>query len=372
MPAPKKILIVITKGDVGGAQVFVHNLARSLKHRGCDVAVGMGEGAFLSAKLSGEHIPTFSFHYLKRSANPFAAILFALELKRFLKKNPYDLVQFNSSNSLPGALGAKHADKKIRTVFTVHGLSVLDKNYRTFPLMKFGYRLFFKFFMQYVDTAVFVDHHDREEAHRLGIVKGGAVIYNGFDESSLSFMPKDAARAAIAKNIGRDVGAAFIIGSIGRLSYQKNYEFLIRSFNDLLAVKPNAIAVVIGDGPERARCEELIRQLGLEEKFFLLGELNNAAQYLKAFDLFILPSRYEGLPITLTECLFTEVPVLASDVGGNREIASERSLYRFDDRADLIKKFTAAAENISGNLCDDNKKELFSLEKMADDYQSLL
>jgi glycosyltransferase involved in cell wall biosynthesis len=368
---PKKILIVITKGDVGGAQMLVYNLARGLKQKGLDVAVGMGEGTFLRTKLSEEQIPIVHFKYLQRNSNPFALIFFIFELKSFLKKERYDAVQFNSSNSLPGALGVKLADHTIKTVFTVHGLSVLDKNYKASGAFRMIYRLFFKFFLGYVDMPVFVDHHDLEEACALGIVKNGTLIYNGLDEDAFHFMPKDIARRMLSEKIGRDASSLFVIGSIGRLSYQKNYEFLIRSFSELLAIAPNAIAVIIGEGPKRPLYETLIKELRLEDRIILLGEIPDASGYLKAFDLFILPSRYEGLPITLTECLFAGVPVLASNVGGNREVANERSLYALDDKADFLKKFSTARKDLSGNLCDADKKGLFSLKKMTEDYSKL-
>jgi glycosyltransferase involved in cell wall biosynthesis len=216
-----------------------------------------------------------------------------------------------------------------------------------------------------------VDHRDLEGARALGIVKSGVVIYNGLDEQTFHFMPKATARRELGKKIGRDVSSLFIIGSIGRLSYQKNYEFLIRSFPGILDVAPNAIAVVIGEGPHRTLYETLIKELHLENRIILPGEIPDASDYLKAFDIFVLPSRYEGLPITLTECLFAEVPVLASNVGGNREVTSERSLYGLDDKADFLEKFAGAFKNPSGNLCDADKKTLFSFETMIENYSKL-
>ena len=124
------ILLVITKGDVGGAQVVVYNMARALKEKGHIVTVGMGEGEFLKNKLEEINIPVHIFKNLKRTNNPFKNIKFIFEIKKYLDKNQFDIVHFNSSNSLFGAIGAKISKNKIKTIFTFHGLSILDSRYK--------------------------------------------------------------------------------------------------------------------------------------------------------------------------------------------------------------------------------------------------
>ena len=72
----KKVLILITKGEIGGAQVSVYNLAKELRQTGHDVAVGFGSGLFLKEKLTQFQIPYFIFPELSRSLNPLKAFLF--------------------------------------------------------------------------------------------------------------------------------------------------------------------------------------------------------------------------------------------------------------------------------------------------------
>ena len=105
----KKILIIITKGETGGAQVSVFNLAKKLIEQGLDVTVGFGSGTFLQQKLEKQQIPYTKFPDLGRTFNIITNLRFIWKFKKFLNSNHFDVVHFNSSNALLGALSAKLA-----------------------------------------------------------------------------------------------------------------------------------------------------------------------------------------------------------------------------------------------------------------------
>jgi glycosyltransferase involved in cell wall biosynthesis len=369
---PKRTLIIITKGDVGGAQMFAYNLARGLQQEGLPVSVGFGEGDFLRVRLSAADVPVINFKYLKRTINPLANLLFALELRNFLRKEHYDVVQFNSTNALFGAIGAKLCGA--RTVFTFHGLSVLDDGYEAGSFLKLAYRATFAFLLQFVDASVFVSKDNLRVAQKLGLAKNASVIYNGLESRSMYFIAKSDAIRRLEQFLPIDLTGKFIIGSIGRLSSQKNYEFFINAFPKLLAEKNNSIALIIGDGPHRKQCEMLIQKNGLEKKVFLCGEMRNAASYLKAFDLFVLTSLYEGLSISLIETVFAEVPAIATDAAGNAEIIGKNYCFSSGNEKefmDLFKKMLGGidAKKIAGNI---SKKKEFSLSVMVKKYREVL
>lgn len=366
-----KILSIITHGNIGGATNVVYNLATGFKKQGIPVSVGFGmDSEYLHEKLTTSEIPAITFKHLKRTHNPFSMLYFILELRTFLKKNPYTIVHFHSSNSISGALGVKLIDKNIRTIFTFHGLSVLDRNYRLFIPIKWAYRLFFKLFLKFIDESIFVSKEDLHEAKRLGLIKTGRVIYNGLPTSNLYFLPKEEARSELEKYLNINLKNSFVIGSIGRLSYQKNYEFLIRVFPYILNIKKDTTCIVIGEGEKRTLYKELIEKNGVKNKFFLAGELPNAAQYLKAFDIFILPSRYEGHAITLIECLFANVPVLATNVGGNKEFINSASLYGLNNTREFLDSFEKLILDPSIYITKKNAKQ-FTATQMAQSYLSL-
>ena len=343
------ILLIMTKGDIGGVSVFALNLARKLTENGDSVTVGFGDGDFLPKELDEIGIPHVRFKYLKRTHNPFANIFFIKEIKEYVNEHSFDVVHFNSSNSLFGSIGIKRASSKPKIVFTIHGLSFLDPNYHDASwIMKKVYFFLFSFLLRFVDTSIFVSKINKEVALRSGLISKGEVIYNAVHSSQVDFLSRDDAMEIIVEMIKKRTGkfpegikkSDMILGSIGRLAYQKNYEFLIKNFSKILKKHNDAFLIILGEGPKRKNYEDLIVSLGLEEKIFLPGEISQASRYITAFDLFVLPSVYEGLPITLLEVLFSDVPILATDVGGNSEAVndSQEQLYCLDNAQDFLKK----------------------------------
>lgn len=333
------ILIVITKGEVGGAQMFVSTLAKNLHRQGHTVTVAYGEGNYLRDTLTPEGIALIHFPSLKRTVNPFTNLRFGWELRKLLATHRFDVVHFNSSNALMGVLGARLLRPRPKLVFTIHGLSVIDPNYAALKPIKWVFKLLFSLLLRLIDAPVFVSKTNLEYATQIGLVKSGTVIPNGVDTEGMRFLPRKEARGFLEEGLRLDLRSAYIIGSIGRLAYPKNYEFLIQTFPRIMQEIPDAIAIIIGEGPERRTYERLIAKKGLGEKIFLLGNIPDAYRYIKAFDLFVLPSEYEGMSMTLIEAMFAEVPILASHVGGTPELLGDPTqTHALNNRADFMAK----------------------------------
>jgi len=123
------------------------------------------------------------------------------------------------------------------------------------------------------------------------------------------------ARRAARRELGLPAEAR-IVGTIGRLSAQKNHRVLLEAAERV----PDAHFGIIGDGPERRSLFALRDRLGLGERVHLLGTRPNGARLVAAFDVFALPSRYEGLPLALLEAMGAGLPVVASDLPETREV----------------------------------------------------
>ena len=94
---------------------------------------------------------------------------------------------------------------------------------------------------------------------------------------------------------------ALVIGNVGRLQYQKNHEFLIRIFRKIKDKRKDAILVIIGDGVEKENIEKEVKSLGLENDVIMLGTIKDVNNKLQLMDIFVFPSRFEGLSVTLFE-----------------------------------------------------------------------
>lgn len=347
----KKILILVTRGTIGGAQTSVFNLARVLHEQGERVTVAYGDGGFLERVCANAGIPVHRFRWLRRTYNPFTNIMAAWELRAFLKRERYNVLHINSSNALFAAIGAKTLWHAPKVVFTFRGLSLLDENAPMAWPLRLLYRLVMKTFLLFVDTPVFVSNANYTTARMMGLVRHGHVIHNGLDPRRLSFLARAMARAKLGEMLGVDLSEHFLVGSIGRLASQKNYEFLVEEMAEVSQKHPEVATILIGDGPDRETLRGQISKNGLNKVFFIAGELQGAAQYLKAFDVFVLPSRYEGFSISLLETLFAGVPVLASDVGGAREQFSHApfQVYPLDEHDAFNERLTRLIRN--PNIC---------------------
>ena len=114
-----------------------------------------------------------------------------------------------------------------------------------------------------------------------------------------------------------------VVLAVGRLTDQKAFDVLIRAFS--IARKKRRIRLlVLGEGENRPALEALIRQLGLEQDVNLMGFVQNPYPYMARTSLFVLPSRWEGLPTVLIEALYLGAPIIATDCpGGSRDILKD-------------------------------------------------
>ncbi|MBU0660600.1 glycosyltransferase [Patescibacteria group bacterium] len=195
----KNILILITKAEVGGAQMSVFNLARKLKEKGFPITVGFGTGTFLADKLKDLNIPTKRFSYLKRTISPYTNIRFIFETKKYIDTHNIDVIHLNSTNTLFAAIAAKLSNNKPNVIFTHRGLSLLDKDYKQSALIRLYAKISFTLLLPLVHHQVFVSKENQTQAQRFSFVKNDTVIYNGLDQQLLKFYPKEQAHEFFEK-----------------------------------------------------------------------------------------------------------------------------------------------------------------------------
>jgi glycosyltransferase involved in cell wall biosynthesis len=129
-------------------------------------------------------------------------------------------------------------------------------------------------------------------------------------------------RGDLAQLVGRPVVGP-VIASIGRLSPEKGHADLIDALGIAAEQGCRVFTVLAGDGPERPRLEQRVRELGLQDWVFFPGYVSQPERILEETDLMVLPSHTEGLPNAALEALVMDVPVLATRVGGTPEVITD-------------------------------------------------
>lgn len=104
-----------------------------------------------------------------------------------------------------------------------------------------------------------------------------------------------------------------VIGHVGRFSYPKNHEFLINVFSKIVELHDDYRLLLVGDGEHRERIEHKVKENNLMEKVIFTGLRSDVAELMQAMDVFVFPSRYEGLPVTLVEAQAAGLPCVISD-----------------------------------------------------------
>lgn len=132
---------------------------------------------------------------------------------------------------------------------------------------------------------------------------------NAIDAQSFAY---NATRALCVK---ADLGWTdkFVIGHVGRFCPQKNHAFLIEIFHEFHSKHPKSILALIGSGELQGKIQEKVRNLGLEKDVYFLGSRADMPDIYQAFDVFLFPSFYEGLPVSLIEAQASGLPCVISD-----------------------------------------------------------
>jgi glycosyltransferase involved in cell wall biosynthesis len=134
--------------------------------------------------------------------------------------------------------------------------------------------------------------------------------------------PAEPARWAVRADCGIP-GDAPVIGVLARLSEQKGLTYLISALPAVLAAHPETHLLLVGDGPLREDLVAQARSLGVEQRVHFVGYRANTVDFLRAMDLFVLPSLYEGMPLSILEAMGAGLPVVATAVDGTPEAVAD-------------------------------------------------
>lgn len=317
----------------------------------------------MTIKAKEKNIPTYQIKHLKRAIHPLEDMMAFFEILRLLKILKPDIIHTNSSKA--GVLGSLAG--KIygcRVVFTAHGFQYLEPNT---IINKSFFKLIEKIASGFRDHIITVSKSDNTKALRDRVCSPNATsnIYNG--SSLVDFIDRTKARQLLRIDESKE-----IIGVIANHYKTKGLDILIKAVSMLpKSVTDKCDIILIGEGPETPELKRQIKMLGLTN-IYCLGSIRDAARFLTAFDIFILPSRKEGFPYALIEAMQAGLPIIATNVGGNSELLADSGIIITPERpkelADAIEMLISSPE-IKKQLSADAKirSRIFKLERMIEE-----
>jgi len=302
-------IIEITNVDFSLRQ-FLLPLMRGIRAHGHEVVGVCAEGGLLDA-VRAEGFRVETIHFARRLSPLVHATAFC-ELVRLLRRERPDLVHAHMPISgFLGRLAARVAGVP-RVAYTCHGF--LFNQEGSWLRRSAG------FVMEWIagrftDVFMTVSSSEAADAGRFHIFRGAEVVGNGRDPTV--FRPDAAARARIRATLGTTDDRVVIV-AVSRLVRFKGYPELAAAMHAV----PGAELWVVGERLASDRGEDmeaLLRSAGLGERLHLLGYRNDVAAVLAAADIFVLPSYFEGLPMSVIEAMLCDLAVVASDIDGPRE-----------------------------------------------------
>jgi glycosyltransferase involved in cell wall biosynthesis len=310
----KKIFICITKSNWGGAQKYVFDIATQLPHISYDTCVLLGGNGELKDKLEEKNIKTISLKNSQRDMGIKREFGLFFELYKIFKKESPDIIHLNSSKmGFVGALTGRICGVK-KIIFTAHGWSFNeDRNL----ISKFIFKILQILTIIMSHKTIVVAEILKKQIPRK-FRKKIIVIRNGI--SDIDFIEKNEARKIISGENLIPLNSIWV-GTISELHKNKGLEYVIKAMAEIIG---SVAFVLIGEGEERKNLEDLIKKLGAQNKIFLIGKIDNASKYLKAFDIFTLTSITEAFPYVLLEAGLASLPVIATNIGGIPEIIENK------------------------------------------------
>jgi glycosyltransferase involved in cell wall biosynthesis len=298
-----RILYLVTRADMGGAQVHILDLLHGLP-ASVDAVVGVGEEGYLTVALQRMGVPHFVLPNLVHPISPVKDYRAVMETVRLIRSTRAHIVHAHTSKAgIVGRVAAHFCG--VPSVFTAHTWCFAEGTswkwrYAGIPAERLaGF---------WSSAIINVSEENRRLAmvHRIAGANRMVVIWNGIPENRQRSRPDDAVTPRIVM--------------VARFVEQKDQSLLLRA---VARLDRPVILTLIGDGPRLAAARAEADDLGLTDRVEFLGQRYDVAQLLATSHIFALISNWEGFPLSILEAMRAGLPVVASDVGGVREAVIE-------------------------------------------------
>ncbi|MDB4984644.1 MAG: glycosyl transferase group 1 [Patescibacteria group bacterium] len=362
---PVKIAYLITGLNTGGAEITLEKIIENLSDRYETFVISI-----LPVKEIGLRMIKHGVRVIDLDMKSKWDFMVIVRLYRILRKEkPFILHTFLS-----------HANILGRLVGFMARIPIIVSSIRN---ERFGGRLR-ELMIAWTDRlstfTTIVSQKAADKVIEKGIVPAhkSIVIRNGYDLKAFP-VRNIPLRESVRKSLAISNETTLIV-SVGSLTEQKGYPYLIDAMSHVVKKHPDIVLVIIGEGKDRESLEKKIKSDNLENTVKLLGVKQNVTDYYNAADLFVLASLWEGFSNVIVEAMACALPVIATDVGGAREaltdgvsgiIIEPKNAQVLAQKIGEMLELSKDAKRSFGDHARKTVEEKFSLQKMIDDYEKL-
>ena len=333
-----KIALITNKFFIGGGIEHIYQICIAMPTIKFAVFGNKGDAEYKFEKL--DNVTIYNNGYRKNDIDSF---------------DP-DIVHFHSLTPL-----LKLYNLKYKKIVTIHGMHIHKYEYLSGIKSKILYiiRLYLeKYLYKKVDKIITVSDDDKQylyEKYNLQSI----LIHNGIDTKNIEKITNK--KVTLKKELKFPTNKKICI-TVARFDFPKDYDTLVDAIQIVNQKSDEYIFYFIGDGDIKQQIENKVKKLNINNIIFL-GTRQDISKIMKASDIFILPSKWEGLPITALEALASKLKLLLSNTYGNRTVYKYNKenveLFELFDKTDLSNKILNSSFNFS------EIKNFFTLEKMV-------
>ena len=341
MSEPLRILHCVVNMNRGGAETLIMNIYRNIDRSKVQFDfLTSAEGVFDNEikQLGGK---VYRHPYITK-VGPFR---YSKSIYSFFKEHPeYDIV--HSHMDRMSGLIMREAKRAGVSVRIAHSHNTRSEGGSLIRIVK-------KYYSMYLKNATNYFACSKAAAEFMFPHKKVNILNNGIETQRFIFNKKIREKLQEQYNCKNN----FVIGHVARFNKQKNHEFLIDIFSEIHKKCSNAILILVGKGKLQKHIKEKVEQLGLNQSVKFLGSCNNVNELLNLFDIFLFPSLFEGLPVTVIEaqasglkCVLSDSITKDVDISGNVEFVSLKK--NASEWANVVLKYKDGykRENMSENI----------------------
>jgi glycosyltransferase involved in cell wall biosynthesis len=314
-----KCLQVTGNSTYGGAGYLLLRWCRYLLERGWQVDILATDPYWISELKKIPGLRVIENIYIPRDISPLADLHALGQLYALLRRERYDLVHtYTATPGFVGRLAARFAG-----VPSTHHQAGWTVNEFSSLLERIVYTPCEYLAVLASTKTICVSHSDAQQARQFHVAppKRLVTICNGIEPEPFIAATQDGAGEAMRRELDVPEGQ-LTIGNTGRLAEQKDNQSLIQAMAPLKSLMPDRpfCLLLAGDGPDRQMLESLVRSLGLEERVRFLGFREDIPAFLAGLDVFVNPSLWEGLSISLLEAMAAARPIVTTSILPNAEL----------------------------------------------------